>query len=268
MKLRVLIDNNTYIDQYFLGEPALSYYIESGDKRILFDTGYSDAFMYNARKMGIDLGNLTHIILSHGHNDHTGGLAYLKEKFDLKETELIAHPACFNEKKAPEGNIGAPVTETEMRSLCRLNLKKEPFWVDEEMVFLGEIQERLPFEKRKCMGQCRDGGSWEADHVTEDSAAVFKTPKGLFIVTGCSHSGICNIIEQAKDVCRCGRIAGVIGGFHLFDVDERLEDTIRYLRQTDAEMLYPCHCVSFAVKAKMNETMPVREVGTGMTIEL
>lgn len=28
MKLTVLIDNNTYIDEYYIGEPALSYYIE------------------------------------------------------------------------------------------------------------------------------------------------------------------------------------------------------------------------------------------------
>ena len=75
MKLTVLVDNNTYIDQYYLGEPALSFYIEDGDERILFDTGYSDAFIKNAEAMHIDLGRLTYIMLSHGHNDHTRGAA-------------------------------------------------------------------------------------------------------------------------------------------------------------------------------------------------
>ena len=42
MKLKVLVDNNTFIDEYFVGEPAASYYIECDNKRILFDTGYSD----------------------------------------------------------------------------------------------------------------------------------------------------------------------------------------------------------------------------------
>lgn len=55
MKLTVLVDNNTYIDRYYLGEPALSFYIEDGGDKILFDTGYSDAFIRNAEKMGIDL---------------------------------------------------------------------------------------------------------------------------------------------------------------------------------------------------------------------
>lgn len=54
MKLKVLVDNNTYIDRYYLGEPAVSYYIEDKDTKILFDTGYSDIFISNSKKMGID----------------------------------------------------------------------------------------------------------------------------------------------------------------------------------------------------------------------
>ena len=48
MKLRVLVDNNTYIDRYYLGEPAVSYYIECDGIRLLFDAGYSDVFLKNA----------------------------------------------------------------------------------------------------------------------------------------------------------------------------------------------------------------------------
>ena len=51
MKLTVLADNNTYIDQYYLAEPALSIYIENSDKKYLFDTGYSDVYLKNAAKL-------------------------------------------------------------------------------------------------------------------------------------------------------------------------------------------------------------------------
>lgn len=64
MKLTVLADNNTYIDQYLLGEPAVSYYIECGNIRLLFDAGYSDVFIKNAASLGIDLSKLTHIVCS------------------------------------------------------------------------------------------------------------------------------------------------------------------------------------------------------------
>ena len=76
MKLVVLADNNTYIDQYYLAEPALSIYIENGVKKYLFDTGYSDVYLKNAERLGIELESLDAVIISHGHNDHTGGFAF------------------------------------------------------------------------------------------------------------------------------------------------------------------------------------------------
>ena len=55
MKLTVQMHNNTYIDRYYLGESAVSYYLEDGDVRLLFDAGYSDAYLRNVEAMGIDL---------------------------------------------------------------------------------------------------------------------------------------------------------------------------------------------------------------------
>ncbi len=77
MELTVIVDNNTYIDKYFLAEPALSFYMEDAGTRLLFDAGYSDVFLRNVGKMDVELEKLTHIVISHGHNDHTGGLSYL-----------------------------------------------------------------------------------------------------------------------------------------------------------------------------------------------
>jgi 7,8-dihydropterin-6-yl-methyl-4-(beta-D-ribofuranosyl)aminobenzene 5'-phosphate synthase len=71
MKITVLVDNNTMIDRYFQGEPGVSYFIECDDKKYLFDTGYSDIFLRNATKMGINLLALDAVVISHGHNDHT-----------------------------------------------------------------------------------------------------------------------------------------------------------------------------------------------------
>ena len=59
MELTVLVDNNCYIDKYYLAEPALSFYIEDKELRILFDCGYSDVFYKNAQAMNIDLTKLT-----------------------------------------------------------------------------------------------------------------------------------------------------------------------------------------------------------------
>lgn len=98
IKITVLVDNNTLIDSYFCGEPGVCYYIEADNKKILFDTGYSDIFIDNAHILNIDLAEITDLVLSHGHNDHTWGLSHLIQHFDRRNIEtqeakhLIYHP--------------------------------------------------------------------------------------------------------------------------------------------------------------------------------
>ncbi|MDO5844607.1 MAG: MBL fold metallo-hydrolase, partial [Methanocorpusculum sp.] len=90
MQLTVIVDNYTFIYKYFYGEPGLSFYIEDDGDKILFDCGYSDLFKSNAEKIGIDLSELTKVVFSHGHDDHTGGLCELV-KIIKDDTEIIAH---------------------------------------------------------------------------------------------------------------------------------------------------------------------------------
>ena len=266
MKLKVLVDNNTFIDMYYLGEPAVSYYIEDENCKILFDTGYSDIFISNAEKMNINLNKLDKIVISHGHDDHTRGLMYLLK--DKTNIELIAHPECFNFKAVNEEYIGSPMTKDELDKVCKLNLSKEPINISKNIIFLGEIPQLVDFEKRNYIGKCKKDDMLVDDTVLDDSAIVYKLPKGLFIITGCSHSGICNIIEYAKKVCNDNRVYGVLGGFHLFDIDKRLEETINYFSENNIELLYPCHCVSLSAKIEMAKKLKINEVGVGLEINI
>jgi 7,8-dihydropterin-6-yl-methyl-4-(beta-D-ribofuranosyl)aminobenzene 5'-phosphate synthase len=109
-------------------------------------------------------------------------------------------------------------------------------------------------------------GTFVDDYMIDDTALVYKNEMGIYIITGCSHSGICNIIEYAKKVCGDDRVQGVIGGFHLFEVTERVTKTIDYLKQNNIKELYPCHCTSFAVRAEIHKAVPVKEVGVGLEI--
>ena len=268
MKLQVIVDNHTYIDQYFLGEPAVCFYIEDEEKKILFDAGYSEIVLSNAEKMHIDLSRLTHIVLSHGHDDHTRGLKFLKEKIDLSKTKLITHPDCLLPKRDGSIEIGCPLNETDIRKICSYQPSAEPVKITEHLTFLGEIPSIYAFEKRAPIGEVNKGSGWEEDLVMEDSALVYRSKKGLLIITGCSHSGICNIIDYAKKVCHNEHIYGIIGGFHLLKQDKRLDETVQTLSKMEIEQFYPCHCVSFEAKVQLNEAAKVCEVGVGLTIEL
>lgn len=266
MKLKVLEDNNTFIDMYYLGEPAVSYYIEDGNDKILFDVGYSDAFLKNAKLMNIDIDDVNKVVISHGHDDHTRGLKFFFEK--ERNVELISHPECFYYKVDSEGlYIGSPFSKDELSRLCKVNLSKEPVQVSDNIIYLGEIPQLNDFEERYAIGKSIIDGEKIDDEVNDDSALVYKNENGLFIVTGCSHSGICNIIEYAKKVCNDDRILGVIGGFHLFEIDDRLKNTIKYFKDNNIKHLYPCHCVSLKAKMEMGKELDIQEVGVGLEVE-
>ena len=268
MKLKVLVDNNTYIDKYYFGEPGVSYYIENNKDKILFDCGYSSIFIENAKKMNIDLSKVNKIIISHGHNDHTGGLKYLIHLKFANNVELITHPNSLYYKEEEHINIGSRVLKSELEKIWKLNLSKKPVKISNNLYFLGEIPKTNDFEKETIIGKCSIDGKIIDDTIDEDSAIVYKTDKGLFIITGCSHSGICNIIEYSKKVCNEKKIYGVIGGFHLFEKDLQLEKSIEYLKNNNIKLLYPCHCVSLKVKNEMARYIDIQEVGVGLEIDM
>lgn len=266
MKVSVLCDNNTLIDQYFLGEPAVSYFLEIDDARILFDTGYSDVFLKNAETLGIDLRDLTHIVLSHSHNDHTNGLPLLRQRFDVSTVPLISHPLCFYPRWYGNTYIGPPYA-TNIGSYFDYRPTREPQWLTKNCVFLGEIPVTHDFEPRRPIGELELDGTRQPDLMLDDSALACRTEHGLFIVTGCSHSGICNIISYAQQVCREDRIAGVIGGFHLLQDTPQLDATIEFFKSLGPTCrLYPCHCVSLHNRAKILQQLTFPEIGSGTVI--
>lgn len=266
LKLKILIDNNTYIDHYYYGEPAFCCHLETGGQRILFDAGYSAMFMDNAAQDGLDLSQVSAVVISHGHNDHTGGLGPFLEKFGRPDLRLIAHPQAFKPKTLEGLDIGSPLSGEELSRRAALILTKDPLEIAPNLYFLGEIPLQHDFETQSPIGQLIDGGGAQDDYIIEDSALAYKGQNGLYVITGCSHRGICNIIEQAKEVCGDKRVLGVIGGFHLFKNDRRVEKTVEYFLASGIKELYPCHCVSFEVKAAINQVLKVNEVGVGLEI--
>lgn len=266
MKLKVLVDNNTYIDQYYFGEPAASYYIEDENTKLLLDVGYSDLFIKNSYKLGIDLKNIDTIVISHGHDDHTGGLQYYFEQNDVNNINIIAHPDAFKERAIGDLKVCSPILEEELKEKCNLILSKKPKRISENLIFLGEIPESNNFEDRKSIGKQINGEIVTDDYVMDDTALAYKSENGIYIITGCSHSGICNITEYAKKVCKDNRVLGIIGGFHLFEANGQVNKTIDYLKENDIKELYPCHCTSFIVKAEIHKSVPIKEVGVGLEV--
>lgn len=268
LNITILTDNNTITDKYFLGEPGLSVLIEANKKYILFDTGYSDVFLQNAQKLDKNLKSLDYIVLSHGHNDHTGGLKYLLDiyKYSNNKPQIICCPDVFMPRYDKEGEFGSPVSCYQVESVFNIEYTQIPYFITENIVFLGKIPRVNDFETQKPIGFLKDSDL--PDYVSDDSAIAIKTTDGIIIVTGCSHSGIVNICEYAKSVCQNDRICSIIGGLHLKDSDtQQMDKTIDYIKKLGLKSLYAIHCSGFQAQCMLNTVSNLQEAGSGLEIK-
>lgn len=276
MRLSILMDNNTFIDQYFLGEPAFSCFIEADEKKFLFDVAYSDAFLTNAEGLGIDLHHLDAVIISHGHLDHTWGLPHLMKYFtadtqpdmNFSKPALIAHPATFTSRKTKtREEIGPNTTPDELSEWFDIKFSDLPVQLSENLFFLGEIPRVTNFEADKPLGKVVSKNGESPDFLFDDSALVYRAVGGLVIITGCSHSGICNIVEYAMKVMDETRVVDIVGGLHLLNPSKnQLDKTLDYLKKLNPGMMHACHCTDLKSKVALANAITIGEVGSGLVL--
>ena len=267
-QLTVLADNNTIIDKYLLGEPALSFYIEYDNKKILFDTGYSDVFISNAEKLGISLKDLDFIVLSHGHNDHAGGIKYLVEMYKNadKKPVIIACSGVFTQRyDLKDGEFGSPLSKEEIESCFRVKYIDTPKDLTENICFLGKIPRVTDFEAKESVEFIADTD--EPDFVEDDSALAIKFDNEIILITGCSHSGIINICKYAQKILGLQSINSIIGGLHLHNAPKDVvSKTTELLAGIHPKNVYACHCTGLNFLCRLNLRLNLKEIGCGTNI--
>ncbi len=246
IRITVLVDNFVARPGRLLGEYGLSLLIERGDLRVLYDTGATgEALLRNAREMGVDLGRLDYIVLSHRHSDHTGGLMRLLEVTG-EGPILIAHPDLFSPALVRDGGrwreIGAPFTEEDLRRRgVRPILVREPLELEEGVWVSGEI----PRDKgpSHAWGMFRpEGGRIVADDMMDDLALYLRADGEFVAITGCGHAGVENIVEHGERIAG-GRPGAIVGGLHLLrSEDKRIEEVAAYLSSKSPRLVVPLHC--------------------------
>jgi len=258
MKLSVLTENMA--SGHFLAEFGLSYFIEHGNKNILFDTGNTDVFLKNAEKLTIDIDTVDTVVLSHGHWDHGNGLKYLRNK------KLVCHPDAFMKRyrKNSDTNIGLEISYEELNKKFELTLSRAPYHVSPKMIFLGEIPRSNSFEAQTTTFVDSTG---EEDFIPDDSALAIIANDELVVISGCAHSGICNIVEYAKITTGIKKVKAVIGGFHLKENNWQTEKTIQYFRAQEIRNVLPSHCTQLPALAAFYNEFKMEQVKTGMVFK-
>ena len=240
-------------------EWGFSAWIEYGGQKILFDTGFSDVWRFNADHAGTDLDTADWIALSHIHRDHTRGL--LHHGFTGAK-RMILHPRILAPAPDIPEDTSAAADYRAIQDILRrdfdLQESRAPLEFAPGAWYLGEIPRVTSFEK----------GVYLDDPMPDDTALAFETDKGVVVVSGCSHAGICNICAAAKSVTGQPLYA-VIGGFHLLHAeDPPVAETIAWFKAEAPEILLPMHCVEFDILARFHAELGTKKLGAGSRIEI
>lgn len=244
-----LIDNRARFG--LSAEHGLSLFIEHGDASVLLDTGQSGAFLDNAELMGVDLAKTTHVVLSHGHYDHSGGISRALAFFARVGAKplILMHPDAFIRRSIREnGEIKEIGISQENRRLLEergaLLLKKSSVLAD-GLLYLGQIP-RTNKDSCALIGWKENG---ESDAILDDTGLACTTSQGLVVITGCAHSGISNTIGYARALSGETVVHAVVGGLHCKRMDEALVQRTHDYLASAVRHVYGCHCTGDALLA-------------------
>lgn len=259
-KLKITVLSDNVAGKWCRAEHGLSFLVEA-DRKILFDTGSSDLIRYNAQRLGINLAEIDTIVLSHGHDDHSGGL------MQLRGQQLVCHPdVCISRfRKSNSSPLGMKWNEAEILQRFEVQTSVDPIKLSEQIYFLGEIPRITEFESQTTAFKKADETD---DFVLDDSGLAVVTNNGLVVISGCAHSGICNMVLHAQKVTGIEKVHAVVGGFHLQNDDETTRITIDWLKSAKVEQVIPSHCTGFVAQAAIFKTFKFIQTKTGNVIEL
>ena len=258
--ITTLVENSVHA-RGLQAEHGLSFHLQAGSRSLLFDTGQSDLFLRNARQLHINLAEAEAIVLSHGHNDHSGGLRTARQT--ARRARLFLHRAALAPKFArnPDGSTRAigmdASTAKEIESAPEeVVWTPKPVEIMEGIFVSGEIPRQTPFEDTGGPFYL-DSAATQPDTLPDDQALFFDTANGLVVLLGCAHSGVINTLEYIRRLTNGRPIHALLGGMHLAAAShERMENTLAAFRRLEIRFLGPSHCTGFPAQAQLWNAFP------------
>lgn len=269
-----LVDDSPAEHKSLRHEHGLSLYVETGGSRILFDCGAGGALEANARILGVDLGRLDAVVLSHSHYDHCGGFRRVAEAGGARR--VITGAGFFDPKYAVDGMRRTFLgVDFDAAYLAERGLRREvcgePLPLADGCWALGGFTREDPPDAGAGRFAVKRGGGFVPDDFSDEVClAVRMGSDGVALLVGCSHVGVVAMARAAES--RLGlRVLGVWGGVHLARAGlDRLRSTLGALKEMGVRRLGFSHCSGDRVRALAErdadfDSCPMR---TGDAIEL
>lgn len=238
-----LLADDTVSARSARGEHGLCFHIEAGERRLLFDTGQGLVLADNVRALGVDLGAVDTVVLSHGHYDHTGGLPTVLAAARAPVVVHL-HPDALQPKYHGARAIGLPPAARDAlnATACRLLLSRELGEVAPGIFRTGEIPRRHAEETPEENFHLDPEGQ-NPDPLLDDQSLFLSTPQGTVVLLGCAHAGVVNILDHVRRLTDNRPVRAVLGGLHLGAASAvRLQWTLDSLRRIAPRLLVPMHC--------------------------
>ncbi|MDP2840196.1 MAG: MBL fold metallo-hydrolase, partial [Syntrophales bacterium] len=241
----------------------------SGEKTrtLLFDFGYSEeGAAFNARALGVEMGQVEALALSHGHSDHMGGFAALVKMIGKEGLPFFVHPGIFKAPRYVKLGEGLKfdfptitLAGLEQAGVKVIEAKGPETLLDGDVGFLGEIARMTDFEKGFPIAFFQEDGVEKWDPIEDDTAVVMNLKgKGLVVLSGCAHSGVVNTVRYAKAVTGVEKVHAVMGGFHLSGpfFEPIVGRTTEELQKLVPDYIIPTHCTGRKAIMYMENAMP------------
>lgn len=243
IRITILIEDTASQPRFF-AEHGLSFWISYADKYILFDTGQSDNLIRNAQLLNVNLAQIDAIVISHGHYDHTGGLASVLKL--AANAVIYLHPAAleskFSQKPSRVNMIGMSESTKKSMEDRPLIWTAAPTQLFPGILVTGQVPRLNDYED---VGgdffvdeNCR-----RPDQLLDDQTLLIESAKGVVVVFGCAHAGVVNTLDYISRLTNHPKIYGIIGGMHLLHASPtRIKNTIEALKRYDIQKIVPLHC--------------------------
>jgi len=259
--LRIQVLSTMLTSDDGIGEWGFAAVVDVGGRRILFDTGARpNTVLNNAQELKVDLANITDVVLSHNHADHTGGL------MTLRRAMMEKNPAALSRAHVGQGIFtprrrGGKISEWMAVNRRDYEASGGHFVVYDRPTELwngvwltGPVPRKYPERNWSSGTEIQTPDGWKEDNLPEDMSMVFNTPQGLVVLSGCGHSGIVNSMEYARSSVRNAPLYAALGGFHLYQLDdEKLRWTASKLREFGLKNFLGAHCTGIEATYKIRE---------------